>query len=80
MEGCLIGSLTKDASIADEPTFVNSTSTCFRLSLEKLTAKLLPALSLLGASDQWLSDYIDGGYKKMEKSTWWHRYAHEKCW
>ncbi|CAF2133354.1 unnamed protein product [Brassica napus] len=52
MEGYLIGSLTKDALIVDEPVFANSTSAGFRLSLEKLTAKLFPALSLLGASDQ----------------------------
>lgn len=44
MEGCLIGSLTKDASIAD------STSKGFKLSLEKIIAKLLPAIT--GLSDQ----------------------------
>lgn len=48
MKGCLIGSLTKDASASDKDN-TNSTSVGFKLMLAKIVPKLLSALNEVGA-------------------------------
>lgn len=48
MKGCLIGSLTRDASVS-EKSGQNSTSVGFKLMLAKIVPKLFSSLSEVGA-------------------------------